>query len=212
MRRRPLLLALAMSLGVTAVAAAQNPGLPVYNNGVGTGIQLQAEAGFPNTDAGKGTAYGLTGELGLGPLGVSATVSNYDPKNGSSHTSFGGTVNFKVFGGPLIPFAITLQGGAAHTDLGTFTMWRFPVGVGLTATIPTTVVAIHPWIAPRLDVVRISNGSSNTDSNFGISGGIDFNLLSGLGFSVAYDRVTVDGASPAVIGVGVHYAIKVPGL
>lgn len=193
-------------------ALAQNPGLPVVNSGVSSGLTLAADVGFPSDDAGGGTAFGGTGKVGLGPLGLSATISSYKPDGGESHTSVGGTVNWKVFGGPLIPFAVTLQAGAAHTSLGGVTMWHFPVGLGLSAKIPTTVVGIKPWIAPRLDVTRVSNGTSHTESDFGFSAGVEISMLSGLGFHAAYDRVSADGGSPSVFAIGVHYGLNLPGL
>ena len=48
-------------------AAAQVPGLPVYNQGVPRGIGLYGDVGFPNDVAGGGTAYGVTGRAGFGP-------------------------------------------------------------------------------------------------------------------------------------------------
>ena len=54
-----------------------------------------------------------------------------------------------------------------------------------------------PWIAPRLDMVRISGDNpSNTETNFGLSSGIEFNLLNGFGLHAAYDRVFLDGEDP----------------
>ena len=44
---------LALALGA-APARAQNPGLPVYNQGVPRGIALYGDVGFPNDQAGSG--------------------------------------------------------------------------------------------------------------------------------------------------------------
>lgn len=200
-------------LALVGTSAAQNPGLPVVNSGVSTGFTLSGDVGFPSDDAGGGTAFGATAKVGLGPLGITGTVSSWKPDGGERHTSLGGTGNLKIFGGPLIPFAVTFQAGAAHTSDNGLTMWHFPVGVGLSVKIPTTVIGLKPWVAPRLDISRVSGGTaSNTDSNFGVSAGVELNLLSGLGFHVAYDRVSADGASPSTFSVGVHYGLNVPGL
>ncbi len=200
-------------MGLVAQAAAQNPGLPVINSGIGTGLTLSGDVGFPNSDAGGGTAFGATGKVGLGPLGVTATLSSYKPDNDGSHVSLGGTANWKLFGGPLIPFAVTLQGGASRTKVGSASVWHFPIGVGFSARIPTTVIGVKPWIAPRVDISRVSGtGASATDTNFGFSAGIELNLLSGLGFHAAYDYVKADGAKPSTFGIGVHYGLNIPGL
>lgn len=203
-------------LTLAATAGAQNPGLPVYNSGFGTGLTLAGDVGFPGDNAGGGTAFGLTGKVGLGPLGVSATISRWKPDGfDESNTSLGGTVNLKLFGGPLIPFAITAQAGAARTKIDDVSLYHFPIGVSFAARIPTTVIGIKPWIAPRIDIARISGipgVDAQTDSNFGFSAGVELNLLSGLGFHAAYDYVKVDGGSETIFGVGLHYGLNIPGL
>ena len=211
------------SAGVTgAPIAAQVAGLPVRNAGVGTGIGLSLDAGFPNTAAGKGFAVGATGAAGLGPLGVTASVSRYDPKDADALWSVGGTANLKVFGGPLIPLSVTFQAGAARSSQDasttpsfplTIRTWHVPVGVGIALTIPNPVFAIKPWLAPRLDVVRTTIESdtppeSNTDTNFGISGGVDLGFLSGLSLRVMYDRVMAgNGVHPSVLSIGVGFRV-----
>jgi len=211
----------ATGLGAAAPAVAQVRGLPVYNSGVPRGIGMSGEIGFPNQDAGKGLGYGVTGSAGIGLLGVTATVGAYNPDGpAGAKAVVGGTVDYRVFGGPLIPLAVTLQGGVGYhkpdaavgskeTDL------HVPVGVGLALTIPNPAVAIKPWIAPRVDISRTKVetagiSSTNTDTRFGISGGVELNLLNGLGFHAAYDLVSKEGSKPGVFGVGLHYAMRLP--
>jgi hypothetical protein len=139
---------------------------------------------------------------------------------GDSELSVGGTLNYKIFGGPLIPLSVTLQGGIGYSkpDGGFLPTdevneFRFPIGVGFALTIPNPALAIKPWLAPRVDIVRQSGGGlSETESNFGVSGGLELNLLSGLGLHAAYDRVFLDGGDPSVFGFGAHYAFRIPGL
>ena len=218
---------LLVSAGVALVAAlapsaqAQVRGLPVYNSGVSSGIALYGDVGLSNTDAGKGTAFGVTGRAGFGPLGVTAILSAFNPDGPAGNkVSVGGTLNYKLFGGPLIPLSVTLQGGIGYfkpetgfLPSGQQNALRFPVGLGFALTIPNPALAIKPWIAPRVDIVRVSGGgSSNTETNFGLGGGLELNLLSGLGVHAAYDRVFIDGGDPGVFGFGAHYAFRIPGL
>lgn len=216
MLRKSVLTSATLILALTATAGAQNPGLPVYNSGFGSGITLAGDVGFPSDAAGGGTAFGLTGKVGLGPLGVSATVSRWKPDGFSeSSTSLGSTVNLKLFGGPLIPFAVTAQAGASRTKFMDVSLYHFPIGVSFSARIPTTVIGIKPWIAPRIDFARISGipgVDAQTESNFGFSAGVELNLLSGLGLHAAYDYVKVDGGSDTIFGVGLHYGLNLPGL
>jgi hypothetical protein len=215
------LAALAAGTGLSAPSAqAQVRGIPVYNSGVATGIALYGDFGFPNSDAGKGTAYALTGRAGFGPFGATAIFSSFNPDGpASSDLSVGATLNYKLFGGPLIPLSLTLQGGIGYSkpDTGLLpghdTELRFPVGLGFALTIPNPMLAIRPWIAPRVDIVKSSGGGlSNTETNFGLGGGLELNLLNGFGLHAAYDRVFVDGGDPSTFGLGAHFAFRIPGL
>jgi hypothetical protein len=213
----------------TAPLAAQNPGLPVYNLGVPRGIGLYGDLGFPNEAAGKGTAYGVTGRAGFGDIGVTATLSADNPKGAAgSDVAVGGTLNYRLLGGPLVPLSVTLQAGASYAKPGEnlvtapgsgglvleHDLYHFPIGLGFALVIPNPVLAIHPWLAPRVDIVHTkASGVSNTETNFGLSGGLEFNLLNGFGVQAAYDRVFAkDVADPGTFGVGAHYTFRVPGL
>ena len=91
------------------------------------------------------------------------------------------------------------------------TVWRFPLGVGFALTIPNPALAIKPWLAPRADILRVSPeiGDATTETEFGLSGGIELNTLTGLGIHAAYDAIFADGGTP---GVFAHYNFRVPGL
>jgi hypothetical protein len=220
-------LAAALGGGVPS-AAAQVRGIPVYNAGIPRGIGIYGDAGFPNNEAGGGNAYGVTGRLGMGAFGATAMLSSYDPdgSNGSD-VSVGATLNYRVFGGPLVPLAVTLQAGIGYAqpdqllpndEIAEESELRFPVGVGFALTIPNPALAIKPWLAPRLDIVKRSDDSidpdftDDTETEFGLSGGLEFNLLNGLGLHASYDAIFVDGENPGVFGVGAHYTFSVPGL
>src|SRR3954462_11149629 len=221
-RRRSLAVAaLALGAGLSAPSAqAQGRGIPVYNSGVFSGIALYGDVGLPNADAGKGTAYALTGRAGFGAFGATAIFPSFNPEGPTpSDLSVGASLNYKLFGGPLIPLSLTLQGGIGYskpeTGLlpGHDTELRFPVGLGFALTIPNPALAIRPWIAPRVDIVKSSGGGlSDTQTNFGLGGGVELNLLNGFGVQAAYDRLFLDGGDPSVFGFGAHYAFRVPGL
>jgi len=212
---------LVLALGA-APLAAQNPGLPVYNLGVPRGIGIYGDVGFPDDAAGNGTAYGATVRVGFGDIGATATWSALDPEGpAGSDMSVGGTLNYRVVGGPLVPLSVTLQAGVSYAKPGEgflpgeeITAYHFPIGVGFALVIPNPTLAIHPWLAPRVDVAyQKAGGESDTETNFGLSGGLELNLLNGFGIQAAYDRVFVgDAADPGTFGVGAHYAFRVPGL
>lgn len=201
-------------------ASAQVRGIPVYNNGIPSGIALYGDVGFPNQEAGKGTAFAVSARAGFGAFGATAMLATFNPEgDGDNNVSVGATLNYKIFGGPLIPLSVTLQGGIGYSkpDIGLLPgdedELRFPVGLGFALTIPNPMVAIQPWLAPRLDITRVSGGGlSDTETAFGLSGGVELNLLSGFGVHAAYDRVFADGGDPGIFGFGAHYAFRIPGL
>jgi hypothetical protein len=203
------------------VASAQVRGIPVYNSGIPSGIGLYGDVGFPDEQAGKGKALALSGRVGFGALGATAILSGFNPEGGGDNDlSLGATLNYRLFGAPLVPLSVTLQGGIGYSKPASGILptdevneFRFPVGVGFALTIPNPALAIKPWLAPRLDIVQQSGGSvTETESNFGLGAGLELNLLNGLGFHAAYDRVFIDGGDPGVFGVGAHYTFRVPGL
>jgi hypothetical protein len=218
--------ALAAALaGMAPSAAAQVRGIPVYNAGIPRGIGIYGDVGFSNDDGGGGTGYGVTGRAGFGPFGATAMLSSYNPDGPTdSDVSVGATLNYRVFGGPLVPLAVTVQGGIGYAkpddtllpdgeSVADLTELRFPVGVGFALTIPNPILAIKPWLAPRLDIVRTSIGdNAETNSEFGLSGGIELNTLGGLGLHATYDAIFADGGTPGVFGIGAHYTFRVPGL
>jgi hypothetical protein len=207
MRRFPTVLVAASAL-LAGPLEAQITGLPTRNAGIPTGLSVGAEVGFPNSDYPDGSAYGVRGAIGFGAIGLSALVSHFDPEgSGDAFTTIGGAFNLKVFGGPLIPLSVTLQAGAEYADpSGPGTVVHAPIGLGIALKIPNPNLAITPWIAPRADVSRVSGTVSETNTNFGLSGGIDLNLIFGLGITLSYDQVWGDnGAKPSVFGVGANW-------
>lgn len=209
MMSRALRLALLGGALVSAPAMAQSLGLPVVNSGVPTGLTVGADVGFSNADAGKATTIGATAAVGIGFLGVSGTIARWNPKAGDAVWAPGVNASLRVFGGPLIPLRVMLQGGVSHWTIGDGKYTHIPVGVGFAATIPTPGFAIRPWVAPRIDIVRSSapqlNGT-NTESRFAISGGIELGLLNGLSVRAAYDRVSAKIGKPSILSFGVGFA------
>ena len=212
---------LALFLGMSPQTVnAQVRGIPVYNNGVPSGIAVYGDVGFPDENAGKGTAYAISGRAGFGLFGVTAMLATFDPDGtGDNDVRVGATLNYKMFGAPLTPLTVTLQGGIGYSkpDLGVFPgdedELRLPVGLGFALTIPNPLVAIQPWLAPRLDITRVSGGGlSDSETAFGLSGGLELNLLNGFGVHAAYDQVFADGSDPGIFGFGAHYAFRIPGL
>ena len=209
--------ALPLVAGAT-VAQAQLAGIPVYfNPRGGSGIGVAANLGFPDNNAGGGTAYGVAASLGAGPATVTGMVGAWKPKSiASAQTSFGGDIAYRLFGGGLVPVAVSVQGGFGTVKVGSVTTSTIPIGVGLSIDPP--MFPLKPWIAPRIELTRLSGstGGSVTASGFRVSAGVNFNLLLGLGVHAAVDWGKVPSklnpATPStlILGVGAHFNFRVP--
>jgi hypothetical protein len=187
MRRIARITALAaIPLAALATAGeAQLAGIPVYfNPRGGTGVGVAANLGFPDNNAGGGTAYGVSGSLGVGPLTISAMGGAWKGTGfGSAQTSFGADVAYRLFGGGILPVAVAVQAGFG------------------------TVKNPLPLVGGTYNTIPVGVGS--TTSKFRVSGGVNFNVLLGLGVHAAVDY-TPSSPSATILGVGAHFNFHVP--
>jgi hypothetical protein len=206
----------ALAAFAAAPAAAQWAGMPVWNSPKGgTGITINADLGVPNQDAGKGTAFGARGTLGLANLSVTAGVSTWKPDTfNESAASFGANAAFRVIGGSLLPVSLNLQLGAGTTGeitSGTSTLPKTTniiAGVGLGVNVPTPGLSIDPYLSITNRWHKPTGGS--TDSNIGwtLGANLGFGML---GLHVAYDSESFGGGvTSGILGIGAHVALKAP--
>ncbi len=207
---------------VTMIACAATPavaqwsGMPVWNNPKGgTGITINGDVGVPNTDAGKGTAFGARGTLGLANISFTAGVASWKPEGASSSTtSVGGVAQFRAIGGSLIPVALNIQLGAGTA--GSFTAGTVTVpketnilaGAGLSVNVPTPGLSIEPYISISNRWHKPSGGSTVSNIGWVLGANVGFGML---GLHIAYDSEKLDGGGSAgVFGIGAHFALKAP--
>ena len=218
--RRILTTAFAAVTLVAVPVSAQVAGLPVFNSGVSSGISLNADYGFLTVDPGssKAKTIGLTGGLALGPLGVTATYASTNPDVGDNQSSVGATANLKVFGGPLIPVSINAQVGVGYWNVkdgfapGVDQKYvNVPVGLGIALNLPTPGLSIKPWIAPRMQYSRTSGGADDSQTNFGISAGVNLGLIGGINGRIAYDQISFENnVKNKVFSVGLGWNFNIP--
>src|SRR5216683_1202123 len=98
MKRIATIAALITFAATPPPAVAQWAGMPVWNNPKGgTGVTIDGDLGFPNSNGGKGTAFGARATLGLANISFTAGVASWKPSRSSnSLTSVGGTAQFNV--------------------------------------------------------------------------------------------------------------------
>ncbi len=195
--------------------SAQLAGMPVWNSPRGgTGLTISGDFGFPDSTGGKGSTYAGRANLGVQALTLGATVGVRNPKGpGSNVTEYGGTAAFRLIGGSLIPVAVNLQGGFAGYSDSSITHTRFTAALGVAIDLPTPGVSLEPWVAPGIRVKHrgsSATGPSNTDSNFGIAGGLNLSFgLLGLHTALDYEKIK-GGGHTTVFGIGAHLGIRAP--
>lgn len=209
-----ILTVLAVAAIAATPAAAQWLGMPVWNSPKGgTGVTLNGDLGLPNQDAGKGTAFGARGTLGLANLSITAGLASWKPDGASeSFTSIGGNVGFRVIGGSLLPIALNIQLGAASIAAANTapTTTRLTAGAGIAVSVPTPGISIEPYVSLTNRWYKLS-GVSGMESNFGWTLGANANFGM-FGLHVAYDAESVPGGTDGIIGIGAHFQLKAPGL
>lgn len=217
MRRAPLIIAAFMLSA--APAAAQFLGMPVWNSPKGgSGITVYGDVGFPNSDYGKGTAFGARGEVGFGNLGLSLGLASWEPEiGGGSALSYGGQVAFRILGGALLPVSLNLQGSVGWSDatdnLPRSTRAIAAAGVG--ANLPFLGVEVYASPGIRytdygsLDIPGFTEGSSETNFGMAIGASARFAIL---GVHLAYDFENTSDGTVSVIGFGASLGFHLPGM
>ena len=210
-------------LGVNAAPSwAQLYNNPVYfSPSHGTGLSLHGEyaRGFEeNADI---NFVGARVMLGLGPVTLQAGVGGVLFGGGSiadNQLTYGSAAAINILDLPLVPVSVNLQGGVGYTDFADqgLTQLAVPIGVGVAINVPAPILDIEPWAAPRLHIVRSTDGTAQTDIGYGISAGLNVTLPTGVGIHVAGDWTSVDFVGMTArfisIGAGLHYRIAIPGL
>src|SRR5256714_4473247 len=197
-------------------AVAQWQGMPAWNSPKGgTGVTVNGDLGVPNSDAGKGTAFGARATLGLANLSLTAGVASWKPKDaGASSTSVAGVAQFRVIGGSLIPIALNIQLGAGTAGAITSGTATFPkvtnllAGAGLSVNVPTPGVNIEPYVSISNRRHKPTGGSTDSNVGWWLGANLGFGMF---GLHVAYDSENFGGGTTAgIIGIGAHVSLKAP--
>ncbi len=205
---------LAAFVGAPPPAAAQWLGEPAWNvPKAGTGVTIYGDYGRPNSEYGKGNAFGGRVALGVGTVTLTAGLASWKPETFTDRvTSYGGTAAFRLIGGTLIPVAVNLQAGAAHNSgVDTLPAMTSVTGaVGISVWLPTPGVSVEPYISPGVRFHHRSSGLKENETNVGfvVGGNFNFGLV---GIHLAYDSEKFDdGKMHDVFGIGANVGLRVP--
>jgi hypothetical protein len=192
-------------------AMAQWAGMPVWNNPKGgTGVTIDGDLGLPNSNGGKGTAFGARATLGIANISLTAGLSSWKPSGAtSSTTSVGGVAQFKVIGGSLIPVAVNIQlGGGTTNAVGTQPKVTMLVaGAGVSVNVPTPGLSIEPYLSVGNRWDKASGSTTQSNVGWVVGANVGFGML---GLHFAYDSQKLGGVTRGIIGIGAHVALKAP--
>ena len=236
--KRFTMFGVALTLGLALVAgpvAAQMNSIPVYHNPKGgSGLLLAADFGKGvNDDSGKNTAFAFRTGFGVGPVTFGASIGTVNPMVGTerqSETQWMANMGLRLFGGGLAPVSLSLQGGVGVINVdgsgSSAKIVSVPVGLGLGFTVPAPTFNFEPWIATRVQYTRNEIDTFNANQvGWGVSAGMDFSFLLGLGIHIAgdwemnpleaFEGVTgleLPETKPFTFGIGLNSRISIPGL
>jgi hypothetical protein len=215
--------AVALALGlIAAPASAQLFNNPVYfSPSGGTGFSLNGDYARGFGDNESLNFAGGRGVLGLGPVTIMG--GGGVAFDGGSEFTFGSAISLNILDLPLVPVAINAQAGIGVIDLGGITELDIPIGAGLAIKVPSPLLDVESWVAPRIHITRLDFDAglpipgapdTRTEVGYGVSAGLNVTLPTGLGFHAAVDYVSISSfdLDAFVVGAGIHYRIRVPGL
>jgi hypothetical protein len=210
MKRMLMVVAAAAFLG--APLAAQTLGMPNWSSPKGgTGVTISGDLAFPNSDYGKGTAFGARGSVGLANITLTAGIASWKPKGApDSYTSVGGQAAFRVIGGSLIPVSLSLQLNAAHVGAANLDsgLTRFGVGGAVSVNVPTPGLSIEPWLAVTNRWYKYSGLSTTSNIGWTLGANVGLGML---GLHLAYDSEDFgSGIKRETFGIGAHVGLKAP--
>jgi hypothetical protein len=200
----------ALGFGVPRLSA-QTPGLPIYAGGHVPGVALGAALGLApaRSPVGRGITWVGTAELATRRTGLRVVGGALDLGGGSSpppRAVWGALATARVLdGGVESPLSLDLIAGHGRSEGADTRLRHTVVGLAFVLTIPTPVMAVKPWLAPRFDwrsVPPPPAAESRIRHAFGGSAGVDLRFLGGVVLRAAWDKV--EGTS-RVIGFAAAY-------
>jgi len=209
-----------LALGVFANAAsAQNAGNVVWGALPGSGVNIAGDFGLGVNDDAK-----LGGESSMyvgGRLGYAANMFTIYAVGGlypvgndlvDGEVTLGGGVGVHVINKAEMPVSVSVQGGVGYIKFGDATTMNFGGGPLLGINVPSSGVAIKPWVMPRVQYVKTTDVDGEV--GFGASGGLAVDLPMGVGFHLGLDWFTIGDPSvkPLTVGAGIHYGVKMGGM
>ncbi len=150
-----------------------------------------------NDNSGKLNAFGVgvSRAMEMVSFGVGGTYVREAAGPDASEIALRGSVAYNV---PLDgSVAVGIQGGIEWMSLdGTpdnTSLLNFPIGVSIQGSTEAGSLTIPLWVMPRVQFTRASSGgASNTETDFGIAGGVSGVSEGGVGLALSIDWLYTD--------------------
>src|ERR1051325_11445004 len=191
---------------LVTVAAAQIPAMPLlYWPSNTPGPSVHATYTQERGEAGRQRAAGLTLGYAAGPFHVSGILARIGSRDGGhpGATAAGANASIRLRHRYSPALSINLQAGVGgatfHETTGRRSQLNLPLGLGIAFLAPTPPGNFEFWAAPRVQLrrTRVTSGttSSSTNAGAGISAGIEWTSLTGLGVFVGGEWLRIGSAA-----------------
>ncbi len=183
-------------------------GLPVAPRSTLDGWSIHGTVAFPGDAAGGGTTGGISAGASIGWFAIEGLVATGWPAGQVDWSGAGLLLSATLFAREHSPFRLRLFGGAGlHWVESDGRDQHGLVGASLGFSVPTPLVLLQPWVAPRAAYIDASFGTFG-GAHPAFAAGIDAALLSGLGVRVAYDRIFADYPDATTFAIGLYYSFR----
>lgn len=193
-----------------APVVAQVPGLPVWRPLAAPGVVLEAEVAWPNDAMGGGAVQGGAVGYGEGGVVLRGSIARVDPSAAGAQVGWGAVGRVSLAGAHESPFRagafVGVGGVRVQSGASSATTYRVPLGLDVGIVIPTPMVMVGAWLAPRLDLATEAPFvSRRLTARPGFSAGLEVSLPNGLGLRAGYDHVVLDSTDASTFGLGLFY-------
>lgn len=199
---------LAAALMIATPATGQLVNFPVLALAPGGADGVTAViAGFGrglNDNSRKQTSFGAG--IVRGMERVSFGVSGAYVASDTEEMTLGGRIAVHVLNDSDSPVSVSLQTGLGWMSFGAdASLLNIPIGVAIQGNGDGNVT---PWVMPRLQMTRVSIASlSATETDIGVSAGVNVSSEGGFGFGVSVDWINVEGGSPFFMSAGFSFVL-----
>lgn len=211
-RFTPLALTLTVAVALRVPPArAQFVGMPVWNTPSGrTGTTMAADHGRPDSENGKGNAWGARSSLSVGAFTITLGYSGWKPDGTPQKLwSFGGSGALRMMSSAL-PVAVNVQVGVVHEDSVTTKAPHTAVtgALGISVLLVNKQLNVEPYVSPGIRYRDGTNVGGRTEFGYAVGANLGFGLV---GVHLAFDRERLPvGRTASIFGIGAHLFLKQP--